>query len=103
MFNQIQETSFLPYWRNETSGKLAEAVIAYFDLQDKPTPNSLPKEQIELIKSYLLIWVNYPGWRFEEKDYQKLAKLQRQTEKIENVTDINKCIDLAFRLNIDPF
>lgn len=94
-----QVTSFLPYWRNETSGKLAKAVLIYWDFvvdenQLKPT-----QEQISLIRAYLEIWAEYP-WQGNEIE---LAQLRKSVKQITRVSDISKWLDKALKLGIDPF
>ena len=91
--------TFLPYWRNESSGKLAMAIERYFAFKYEEDP--LPLNEIELIilKTYLSAWINYPWEGFGKG----LRKLRDKFENAETFEELQQCIDIAQSFGIDPF
>lgn len=90
---------FLPYWRNESSGKLAVAVERYFAFAVGDDPNPLTSSELTLLKGYLKFWVEYP-WQGlgVELDYLRAKFAQASTYE-----QLRDCIDTALGLDIDPF
>lgn len=91
--------SFLPYWRNESSGKLAKAVERYFAYAIGDDPAPLTDSELILLKGYLKFWIDYP-WKGlgSELDYLRAEFDQAHTYK-----NLRDCIDTALELGIDPF
>lgn len=60
---------FLPYWKNETTGELSSAVLAYWNYIGDPASHREPThEQILLIRHYCTIWADYPWQEGEIKE-----------------------------------
>ena len=96
---QIMFAPFLPYWRNESSGKLALAVERYFAFVVGDDPNPLTDSEIALLKGYLKFWLYYPWQGLGSK----LDDLQAQFEEVETYEQLTDCLNTARTLNIDPF
>ncbi len=94
MFDQ-----FLPYWRNETSGKLALAVKRYFDFAVGDDPNPLTDSELSLLKGYLKFWIDYP-WQGLGSD---LDYLRAEFIEASNYEQLQACVEEALELGIDPF
>jgi len=90
---------FLPYWRNESSRKLALAVERYFAFVVGDDPSPLTDSEIALLKAYLKFWVDYP-WQGMKS---QLANLRAEFEQVETYEQLTDCINAALALNIDPF
>lgn len=76
----------------ETGGKLRPAVEAYL------TGRELSKEEIALIRDYFRQWFGAPVWAPSAKLNQLIARV----ELISTRLDIERCIDDALELGIDP-
>ena len=98
------------YWRNETSGRLAAAVEAYFapyaEPDDGPVPELSP-EHLKLIKAYLVkhllapcYWKN-PAASSAEKEALQIAV--NEARAIANRADLRVLIDALLKIGIDPF
>lgn len=92
-------TSFLPYWRNESSGKLALAVERYFNFAAGNDAKPLTESELVLLKGYLKFWIEYPwqGQGFE------LDILRTEFDGAATYEQLTECIDAALELGIDPF
>ncbi|AFY74751.1 hypothetical protein Syn7502_02813 [Synechococcus sp. PCC 7502] len=80
------------YWKNETSGHLEAAVIAYVNRLE------LSSKDIGLLKSYFAIWVNATVWM----QSKELENLRQSVEAIATVEDIHQWLDKAIDIGIDP-
>jgi hypothetical protein len=80
------------YWMNETSGHLEAAVIAYLNERE------LNRGDIDLLKSYFAIWTNATVW--SESD--ELDKLRQSIGAIATIADIDRWLDRALNMGIDP-
>lgn len=87
--------NFLPYWRNESSGFLAAAVEKYLLTTDELTPS-----EVELIKTYLQLWSDYPWQCIDEEG---VLKLKEKCDLIANRSTINSWVDYALDNAINPF
>ncbi len=92
-------TSFLPYWRNESSGKLALAVERYFAFSSNEDSEPLTDSELILLKGYLKFWIDYPWLGFEAR----LDNLRAKFAQAETYNQLQDCIDTALELGIDPF
>lgn len=90
---------FLPYWRNESSGKLALAVERYFAFAIGEDSKPLSDSEIALLKGYLKFWLDYP-WQGlgDELDFLRAEFAQSRTYE-----QLRDCIETALDLGIDPF
>lgn len=91
--------TFLPYWRNESSGKLAKAVERYFAFGYGEDPLPLTDSELIILRTYLSAWINYP-WEGFDRD---LRKLQDKFENAETFEELQQCMDIAASFGIDPF
>jgi hypothetical protein len=83
------------YWRNEQSGELRAAVMAYLNQQ-----NQLTEEQFRLVRAYLRYWVFAPCWH---DCGGQLAELRESVEAIHRAEEITPWLLKALDLCIDPF
>lgn len=83
----------LHYWRNEVSGRLAHAVMAYLD--EKP----MSREQLAIFRSYLDIWIHAPCWLGPEPE---LGHLRSTVSTLDSAAAIRKWLDEALDICIDP-
>ena len=90
------------YWRNESSGKLEEAVNAYW----MPCAN-LSANHVNLLRQYIVHWATAPCWRNNpyldagiEAELDKAIALSRS---ITTRSDICDALDSLMTLAIDPF
>lgn len=92
-------SNFLPYWRNESSGKLALAVERYFAFAVGEDPNPLTDSELALLKAYLKFWIEYPwqGMRSQLED------LRAQFDRATTYQQLRDCLDTALELGIDLF
>jgi hypothetical protein len=81
------------FWMYETSGVLAPAVHAYLN-HFQMTPH-----QIATMRAYLRQWVNASGWKDGNGE---LDSLRLSVEEIATREDIDRWIDAAIDLGIDP-
>lgn len=91
---------FLPYWRNESTGKLSKAVHRYFGFATGDDPNELTNSEIALLRAYLKFWIDY-AW--QGLDDEKLFSLRVDFYQATTYKQLRNCIDVALELGIDPF
>jgi hypothetical protein len=91
--NDIRTYTTLLYWQNETSGKLEQSILKYFDGQD------LQEFDIINLATYIRIWANFEY--FDQTD--GLQNLKKLAKAIATREDIKNWIDLALHEGIDPF
>ncbi len=106
---KVKRIDYLPgggprYWRDETSGRLAEAVAAYL----KCSPGlPLSLTAIEHLRMYLLHWAEAPCFRSNPaanpKHRAALLALASRAENIESREDIGEWVESALTLGLDPF
>ena len=89
------------YWRHETGGELAVAVMAYLN-----RTGSMTVRQISLMRAYLQQWVGSPVWDMNPAQTPEaslvLARLRYTVLAIHSVTDIRNWIHAALDAGIDP-
>jgi hypothetical protein len=84
--------TFVPgFWKNETSGALRPAVIAYFNGEP------MDDRQVAAIRAYLRQWMQ-GDWKGPLID-----PLRTQVEEIATREDIGRWLDRALEMDIDPF
>ena len=104
------------YWRDETSGKLESAVIAFFEpyaslthasLTQKKLAPDLSAEQIKLLRDYLVYYIKAPCWKNNpHADSEEFAAIDRLTEQAQNIScrkDIEQFAQDCLQLGLDPF
>lgn len=97
------------YWRDETSGKLAEAVTAYWKpyMDNQKTIPELTSEHIAALKMYIAHWAEAPCWKNNPYiDAQVLGQLQKAIDMANSIgsrKDISLTINELLELGIDPF
>ena len=94
--NKLQQT--LLYWRNETSGKLAQVVCKWFQTDLELTP-----DERDIFSQYLRIWAFYEG--FEEPQPGQLAALRPSFDEMVTNGDrptISQWLEHALDIGIDP-
>lgn len=101
--SQMPKTYVLPwgiplYWRDEQSGELPRAVEAYIAFMGANGP-ALSKQQLELVIDYLRYFINAPCWA----GFSKLAMLRVRATRLKTVDDVDKFIQAALNIGLDPF
>lgn len=97
------------YWRDEASGKMLEAIIAFWSPY-ADSPRNIPPisdEHISLLRWYLIHWAKAPCWRMNPHiSTEQLMQLDNAIALAENINsgkDICKTLDALMVLAIDPF
>jgi len=104
LLRNVRERSYRPplgfpqYWHDQESGELQAAVLAYLGHKaaEAPAPD---KEQLELLRDYLIHYVEAPCWVGEE---ETIADLSRRVHKIETVQDVGDLIERCLEIGLDP-
>ncbi|MBE9191412.1 hypothetical protein IQ230_13860 [Gloeocapsopsis crepidinum LEGE 06123] len=91
-----------PYWMQESSGKLAGAIETYINHRSEPDQPAPTFNQIILIQYYLKLWINAPCYLNSPGFESEKAALRRSVDEIDSVADINKWLDAALEIGIDP-
>lgn len=92
--------SFLPYWKNETSGKLKNAILALMDTwTDKHY--SLSPQELEMLKTYFALWIDYPSWDRTGQE-QQFEALSSQLKSVTSTQQLNQWLEDAMDIGIDP-
>lgn len=90
-----------PYWKNETSGKLQPAIIAFMERGTYGSKAAAPTpEQIGLIKQYLALYINAPCW--QEGEQGQLAVLRKSVQDIADLAGCDRWLDEAMQWGFDP-
>ena len=96
------------YWRNEQTGRLEEAVQAYFDNRLQGSPVS--PADCELVADYIRHWINAPMYDvnnpyFETSpdEHNHLKALRDEARHITDADSIDRWIHKALDLGLDPF
>lgn len=88
------------YWRNETSGQLAPAVMRYVN------GASLSADDISLIRAYLRQWIDSPVWddnpHLVPGECERLSRLRELARVLINRESIEAWVTLATDFGIDP-
>lgn len=92
-------TQFLPYWRNESSGKLAAAVNRYFAYTTGEDPRPLTVSELSLLKAYLKFWFDYP-WQGFGADWESL---RAEFEQASTYYQLRTCTKKAIEFGVDPY
>ena len=89
----------LPYWRNEITGNLGKAVERYFafSVGDDLTP--LTETELNLMKYYIFLWLEYPWLNLEPQ----LEVLRQDLLAVKTTGEITHLITKAQIIGIDPF
>ena len=84
------------FWRNETSGVLAKAVLVYLNWRtnEGPAPNAF---EVEVLRAYFEQWINAPVWMGEE-----IEILRRSIKGIQSEIDLWRWVEDALKEGIDP-
>lgn len=97
------------YWRDETSGRMLTAVMAFW-LPYADSPNNVPElseEHIIYLKQYLVHWAEAPCYRTNPyataEHKMQLDSAIALCKSIESRKDINVALDALMELAIDPF
>lgn len=91
------------YWQKETTGRLREAVTAYFTNRTENTPVS--PADCELVADYIRHWIHAPVWDlnpYKPAD-DPLANLRAQAAALTDADSIDRWIHRALESGIDPF
>jgi len=96
------------YWRDEASGELARAVMAYLDNQT--VGGRITEEQITLVREYLAHWANAPCWDHREiatleqvnDAFPELGELRRTVSDLKTADQIHDWLMLALDIGMDP-
>lgn len=97
------------YWRDEMSGKMLSAVVAFWSPY-ADSPQNIPElsaEHVCLLREYIVHWVEAPC--FQANPHMTMEnKLQLesaiiQAKNINNRADINVVLNALSELAIDPF
>jgi hypothetical protein len=88
------------FWRNETSGVLEPAIMAYLG------GGPMTESQVMLVRLYVLQWINSPVWNENPAitDYGRaeLKALRDQAEAIRTRADLREWFHIALDEGIDP-
>lgn len=76
------------YWRNEASGKLPAAVMAYLS-------STQTQEQLDLVIAYVRAWVECPVWK-------NIEPLRESVKGVKTHEELRKWIWEALDYGIDP-
>ena len=88
------------YWRNETSGLLAQAIEAY--LESRP----MGSFAVAAVRAYLRQWIDSPAWDMnpaaDDESRRELAGLRAAAAAIETRRDIDEWLYRAIEFGADP-
>ena len=89
------------YWRNETSGVLATAIMRYLERRE-----ALTVRDIALIRAYIVQWIDSPVWEanphMHDEERCHLTALRREAREVSTVALLDAWIDEALRQGHDP-
>jgi hypothetical protein len=87
------------YWRNEQSGELKAAVMAYAAYMAYPKTNPIPRPaQFELLIGYLTYVIDAPCWRGSSE----LDDLREQARRMGTPQEVDDWINRCLKIGIDP-
>ena len=88
------------FWRDETSGVLAEAVMAYLSGQ------ALGANQLGYLRAYCVQWIDSPVWdanpHQDADSSRELQTLREKAKNIHSVEQLDRWLDDALDLAIEP-
>jgi hypothetical protein len=85
------------FWRDETSGVLAEAVHAYL------TDRALTPNQIRYLRLYCVQWIGSPVWDANPSGASaELAALRESAKEIHSIQQLDRWIGDAVDIGMDP-
>lgn len=86
-------------WRDDQTGELPTAVLAFFDRKQTP-------DQLELVRDYCEYYINAPCWDDNpynvEEDFERLRKRRKEITQAKTFMDINGWIHRCIDMGIDP-
>lgn len=89
------------YWKNETSGRLADAMRAYHEHGLKRRQASA--EALELVRDYLEYYIHAPCWNLDGGAFRtEIDDLRSRSKTISSHEEITKWLIDALDLGIDP-
>jgi hypothetical protein len=89
------------YWRDEMSGFLPDAMLAYLNHVSAPTRFPPPnQEQFDIVKEYLIYVVNAPCW-LDSPTEPFLNQLRESAHQIQTISDLQTFIHQALRQGLD--
>ncbi len=86
------------FWRNETSGAVADAVMQYLDWCCKEASQPTEK-QFDILRFYCQQWVDSPVWQGPGPG---LAKLRRDIREVKDLHQLSLWLHDALKEGIDP-
>ena len=102
-YSFIFPTTGIPhYWMYETSGRLKAAIHAYLNYMGNPVHFPMSDDHIALIREYLKQWINAPAYTAAEGFEVEKAALRESVEAIATARDIDRWLDQATEIGIDP-
>jgi hypothetical protein len=88
------------YWQNETGGRLRLAVKRYL------SGETLTVRDLALMHAYLRQWVESPAWDanpfHDRADRFALGLLRAAAREASSKAEIERCINFAVELGMDP-
>ena len=91
----------LPFsWRDEQSGELARAVMAY--LEHCTDNRTVTDAQIVLVRDYLQYYVSAPCWDHTGGFQSELKHLRSTIRDCQTATEIHDWIHQALDIGMDP-
>lgn len=87
------------YWRDETSGILAEAVQCYL------TDHALTPNQIRYMRAYCVQWVSSSAWTANPHargETDELKALRESAREIRSIQQLDKWLHDAVDIGMDP-
>lgn len=88
-------------WRDDVSGELPAAVVRYYGFKVGEAAEPEPG-QIELIRDYLIHYIEAPCWDEVGGGWNELADLRRRAKQISSVEDIHRFIFACLDVGMDP-
>lgn len=92
----------LPWdWQDDETGDVPRAVWAYlgYKAAEPPKPE---RRQIDLLRDYLIHYIEAPCWEKPGGVTPELADLRRRAQEIRSIEDIDAFIQGCLEIGIDP-
>jgi len=92
------------YWKNEESGVLRDALLAFLDSTIGREPGATT-EQLDITQWYFTHYINAPLWQHPDINYEgatKLAHLKEQIKTANTVEKLKQWIDACLDSGLDP-
>jgi hypothetical protein len=84
------------YWGNEQSGMMRDAVAAYYN-------GAMSGSQVELLREYLIYYINAPCWQVAEEEQEKFKKLKQEATTLTTVEQFNHWLyECLVSFGLDP-